>query len=86
MTVASGITIPDYLKALALYPNDAADTYKEDYFYASTSGESVSSRGGNFYGNDRAGVFCYGLDNVRTFYSFSIGFRSAYVPGNLLTD
>ena len=86
MSVASGITIPDYLKALALYPNDAADTYKEDYFYASTSGERVPCRGGSYDGGDRAGVFYYNLNNGRAYYSYYIGFRSAYVPGNLLTD
>lgn len=86
MSVASGITIPDYLKALALYPNDAADTYKEDYFYASTSGERVPYRGGYCGDDDLAGVFCCNLCFDRTDYNCDIGFRSAYVPGNLLTD
>ena len=86
MTVADGITIPDYLKALALYPNDAADTYKGDYFYASTSGEKVPYRGGYFIDEDLAGVFCYDLFNGRTYCNCDIGFRSAFVPGNLLTD
>ena len=86
MSVASGITIPDYLKALALYPNDAADTYKEDYFYASTSGERVPFRGGPCDDYVYAGVFfCY-LNGGRALYDSDIGFRSAYVPGNLLTD
>lgn len=86
MSVASGITIPDYLKALALYPNDAADTYKEDYFYASTSGERVPVRGGYYNDYGYAGVFyCY-LRNDRSYCNYSIGFRSAYVPSNLLTD
>jgi len=86
MTVADGITIPDYLKALALYPNDAADTYKGDYFYASTSGEKVPCRGGYVRDGDDAGVFCYYLGYGRAFYYFFVGFRSAFVPGNLLTD
>lgn len=86
MTVADGITIPDYLKALALYPNDAADTYKGDYFYTSTSGEKVPYRGGRFYDEDSAGVFCCYLFDGRSNYNYLIGFRSAFVPGNLLTD
>lgn len=86
MTVADGITIPDYLKALALYPNDAADTYKGDYFYASPSGEKVPYRGGYFNCEDDAGVFCYNLSSGRAYYNYYIGFRSAFVPGNLLTD
>ena len=86
MTVADGITIPDYLKALALYPNDAADTYKGDYFYASTSGEKVPYRGGDFSLEGGAGVFFYDLLDGRTHYNYYVGFRSAFVPGNLLTD
>ena len=86
MSVASGITIPDYLKALALYPNDAADTYKEDYFYASTSGEKVPYRGGGCGDFADAGVFYCSLGYDRTYFNYNIGFRSAYVPGNLLTD
>ena len=86
MTVASGVTIPDYLKALALYPNDAADTYRGDYFYTSTSGERVPFRGGICDDNDNAGVFYYHLNGDRTYHNYGIGFRSAYVPSNLLTD
>ncbi len=86
MTVASGITIPDYLKALALYPNDEADTYRDDYFYAGTSGEKVPYRGGYCNDVDSAGVFYFGLDRGRAGGSFDLGFRSAYVPGHLLTE
>ena len=86
MTAASGITIPDYLKALALYPNDATDTYREDYFSVGTSGERVPFRGGCCSDHGGAGVFVYNLGYDRTGYDYNIGFRSAYVPGNLLTD
>ncbi len=86
MTVADGITIPDYLKALALYPNGAADTYKNDYFYAGTSSENVPSRGGHFYKESNAGVFCCDFGIIRSYCGCDVGFRSAFVPGNLLTD
>lgn len=86
MTAASGVTIPNYLKALALYPNDTSSTYRDDYFYAATSGERVPYRGGFFNFDGYAGVFYFYLHNGRTYYNYCIGFRSAYVPGNLLTD
>lgn len=86
MTAASGVTIPNYLKALALYPNDTSSTYRDDYYYTSLSGERVPHRGGfcDFYAD--AGVFYFLLSRGRTYCNAGIGFRSAYVPGNLLTD
>ena len=86
MTVADGITIPDYLKALALYPNDAADTYKNDRFHTGTSSENVPSRGGNFNAESNAGVFFCDFGLLRSYCDCDVGFRSAFVPGNLLTD
>lgn len=86
MTAASGVTIPNYLKALALYPNDTSSTYRDDYYYTSSSGERVPYRGGHFGDGDDAGVFYFLLNDGRTVCDCGIGFRSAYVPGNLLTD
>ena len=86
MSVAGGITIPDYLKALALYPNDDANTYEEDYFYASTSDKRVPFRGGYFNGNSLAGVFSFDFSVDRSFYGNHVGFRAAYIPFDLLRD
>ena len=86
ITVADGITIPDYLKALALYPNDATDTYKNDYFYANTSGEQIPCRGGSVSNANTAGIFYCNLRGSRVARAYDNGFRSAFVPGNLLTD
>lgn len=86
MTAASGVTIPNYLKALALYPNDTSSTYRDDYYYTSSSGERVPYRGGDFRDDVNAGVFYFYLYDGRTVYNYDVGFRSAYVPGNLLTD
>lgn len=84
MTVASGITIPDYLKALALYPNDAADTYRDDFYDMNFYYERLFGRGGYFESTDYAGVFCVFGTYMRSEKANSLGFRSAYVPGNLL--
>ena len=48
-----------------------------------TAGQTVDGYYRDFVG---AGVFCYDLDGDRSHYNCGIGFRSAYVPGNLLTD
>ena len=78
-TAASGVTIPALVKALALFPNDAADTYRDDYYYVSTSGERLFCRGGYCYDNDGAGVFfCYGYSGRSTAFD-CLGFRSAFV-------
>lgn len=78
-TVASGVTIPALVKALALFPNDAADTYRDDYYYVSTSGECLFFRGGFYDGLDFAGVFfCYGSYS-RSYADGFLGFRSAFV-------
>ena len=78
-TVASGVTIPALVKALALFPNDAADTYRDDYYYVSTSGECLFFRGGFYDDYHYAGVFyCYGSYS-RSYANGDLGFRSAFV-------
>ena len=78
-TAASGVTIPALVKALALFPNDAADTYRDDYYYVSTSGECLFYRGGDCSGNGDAGVFCYSGSVPRSGAYDFLGFRSAFV-------
>lgn len=79
MAAADGVTIPTLAKALALFPNDAADTYKNDYFYSYSSGERLFYRGGRCSYNAAAGVFCLDGDAVRSDSDCWLGFRSAYV-------
>ena len=78
-TAASGVTIPALVKALALFPNDAADTYRDDYYYVSTSGERLFYRGGYCSVHDNAGVFYYSGNGARSFADGYLGFRSAFV-------
>ena len=78
-TAASGVTIPALVKALALFPNDAADTYRDDYYYVSTSGERLFYRGGYYSDGGDAGVFyCDGYLG-RSNAGGDLGFRSAFV-------
>ena len=78
-TAASGVTIPPLVKALALFPNDAADTYRDDYYYVSTSGECLFYRGGDYNGNGDVGVFYYLGNFPRSVADGYLGFRSAFV-------
>lgn len=79
MTAAGGVTIPALAKALALFPADESSTYRDDYFYAGTSGERLCCRGG-YYGVDvGAGVFFAYLNYSRSYSYGYLGFRSAFV-------
>lgn len=78
-TAASGVTIPALVKALALFPNDAADTYRDDYYYVSTSGECLFFRGGSYDDSDYAGVFFCSGHIARSSAFGNLGFRSAFV-------
>lgn len=75
----SGITIPELLKGLVLCPADAADTYKNDYFYTGLGTDLVCYCGGWYDDGSNAGVFYCDLDYDRSAYR-GLGFRSAYVP------
>lgn len=78
LAVESGITIPDILKALALFPMDNSD-HGGDYYYAKNDGEKCFYRGGGWGNTASAGVFSlYGLI-PRTYSNAYIGFRPAYV-------
>lgn len=79
-TAASGVTIPTLVKALALFPNDAADTYRDDYYYvSSSSADRLFFRGGYYDGNGDAGVFFCGGYVSRSYAFAFLGFRSAFV-------
>ena len=79
-TAASGVTIPALVKALALFPNDAADTYRDDYYWVnSTSADRLFYRGGYCSDEDSAGVFFYNGSHARSLAHDGLGFRSAFV-------
>lgn len=78
MTAASGITVPQILKELTLFPADA-DGYEGDYFYANNGiAERIPFRGGGWNHGAAAGVFCPRLITPRSIVNTSLGFRSAF--------
>ena len=78
MTVASGITAPQILKELALFPADSSG-YEGDYFYLNNgAAERFPIRGGSWRSGADAGVFCTNLFNPRSLVTGAVGFRSAF--------
>ncbi len=77
IAAATGLTVPQIIKELALFPADA-DGYEGDNFYMNNTGERFPARGGSWLGTSSAGVFDTGLRNPRSISYDSIGFRSAF--------
>jgi len=80
LTAADGVTVPEILKALALFPADSGD-HGSDRIYMRNIGERLASRGGYWGNGSHAGVFCMGGLNSRSGALAYLGFRSAYIPG-----
>lgn len=78
LAVESGITIPDILKALAVFPSDSSD-HGGDRFYAKNDGEKCFCRGGYWYYTSDAGVFCLSGSYPRSNSGGNVGFRPAYI-------
>lgn len=77
LAAASGISVPNLMKLLALAPIDAS--HGGDRFYMNSSGERCALRGGYWDGTSGAGVFYLVLNSARSNAHSSVGFRSAFV-------
>lgn len=78
LAVESGITIPDILKALAVFPSDNSD-HGGDRLWTRNDGEKCFYRGGHWDHTSNAGVFCLYGYSPRSYSGGSIGFRPAYI-------
>ena len=76
MTVASGVTVPDMLKYLCLYPPVAG--LGSDYFGVRNYGERQAIRGGAWGDQACAGVFDLDLSNARAITFQVVGFRAVF--------
>ena len=75
---ASGVTAPQIIKELALFPADTSG-YEGDYFWVNnTAEERFPFRGGDWSHGAYAGVFSTNLNSSRAKVYHSIGFRSAF--------
>ncbi len=77
VAAASGITVPELLKALAIYPADA-ESHGGDYIYMRNLGERLAFRGGNWSSGSYAGVFALYGSGPRSDVGTAVGFRSAF--------
>ncbi len=75
---AEGVTAPEMLKALALFPADNGD-HGGDYFYMRNRGERLAYRGGLWAYGSSDGVFCLYGGYPRSDSNNLVGFRSAFV-------
>ena len=78
LAVESGITIPDILKALAVFHSDNSD-HGGDRFYAKNDGEKCFFRGGDWNITSDAGVFSLSGYYPRSGSYGHVGFRPAYI-------
>ncbi|MED3732566.1 SUMF1/EgtB/PvdO family nonheme iron enzyme [Geobacillus stearothermophilus] len=78
LTAETGVTVPDLLKHLAIFPVDNGD-HGGDILYVRNYGERLPVRGGDWGFGSFAGVFALNLSDPRSHAGWSLGFRSAYV-------
>lgn len=69
--------IPDYVKALGIFPAEQADN-KAIVYVNTEESETVPIRGGSYYSTSKAGSSALNLHYLRSHASGSIGFFSAY--------
>ena len=79
VAAASGVNIPQIVKALGLM-KDTADNYPTTghQLYVNSEGERLPFRGSSFFYASSGGVGALDLYNARSFVYYYVGFRSAY--------
>ena len=78
LTAESGVTVPELLQALALFPADSGD-HGNDSIFMRNIGERLGCVGGSWYNGSSAGMFCLHCFDPRSGAGVNLGFRSAYV-------
>lgn len=78
LTAADGVTVPEILKALALFPADSGD-HGSDRIYMRNIGERLAYRGGYWNSGSNAGVFYMYGSSSRSYAIADLSFRSAFV-------
>ena len=77
VAAASGVTVPQLVKALGLFPTDS--NLNGDGLWVRNYGERLPFLGGSYGSDVRAGVFAMVLYYPRSDIRSNIGFRSAFV-------
>jgi formylglycine-generating enzyme len=79
ITLADGLTAPEAIKALALYPDEPGGDYSNSRFALNTQSERLSVTG-DYWGTGNAGSGIFSMDFYydRSTVNANIGFRSAF--------
>ena len=77
LTAKTGVTVPDLLKALALFPN--TDRTGRGYIYFRNNGERLLIRGGNYGNGGNAGEANGNFNNPRSNSNVNVGLFSAFL-------
>ena len=77
LTAEAGVTVPERLKVLGLFPH--ATDMERGRFYMRNEGERLPRRGGDRSGAGDAGVFALALFSGRSDSNPAFGFRPAFV-------
>lgn len=80
MDLKADFPVPDFVKALALFPSDNAK-HQEFFWMDTEEGEALPLRGGSWDYGSLAGVFALFLAHARSYSNSAIGFRSAFIAG-----
>lgn len=78
-SAATGVSVPDILRHLAIFPPEDVTDIANDRLYVRNYGERVPHRGGTWLAGSRAGVFYLSLYYPRSGSSSNRGFRSAFI-------
>ena len=77
MGCASGVTAPNFLKYLCLYPPETG--LNGDYFWVRNYGESLPIYGADDAVNAGSGVYAYALNEKRGESDTVVGFRASFI-------
>ena len=77
VAAASGVTVPQLVKALGLFPTDS--NLNGDGLWVRNYGERLPFLGGSYWDGSGAGVFAMYLNYPRSHSGTRLGFRSAFV-------
>lgn len=78
LATAKGVTVPEIMKCLALFPSNDMEL-SENYIYMTNHGIKLAYRGGAWFNGNTAGQFNLGLSTDVSFTAPYAGFRSAYI-------
>lgn len=78
ITAESGVTVPEIMRELHLFPVSGVSTY-QGYFYVNTDGDRLPIVGASCHSTSFSGPSALNLDDERSYVYASLGFFSAFM-------